>query len=50
MKKGRQDRIAETLTGIKLLTEEGFTRKRLGNNSLQRGERGEKRKRTLRGK
>ena len=37
-------------SGIKLLTEEGFTRKRLGNNSLQRGERGEKRKRTLRGK
>jgi len=34
MKKGQQDRIAETLTGIKLQTEGGFTRKRLGNNGL----------------
>ena len=39
MKKGRQDRIAETLTdaysGIKFQTGEGFTRKRLGSNDLQ---------------
>ena len=34
MKKGRQDRIAETLTGIKLQIEEGFTRKDLGSNGL----------------
>ena len=37
-------------SGIKLQTEGGFTRKKLGKNCLQRGERGEKRKRILRGK
>ena len=37
-------------SGIKLQTEGGFTRKKLVNSYLQRGERDEKRKRTLRGK